>query len=200
MLERYVETFFRHKWVLLFILFLVPTLGIGYAFDQKTTLYDAGATVWTQKPAFLSILGDWSQYQTPAQIQAANVHELLQTQYFDNEVISSTDLRFRMTTPQSRVAVIDHLRKKTVIEPVGTHILSIKYPDEDPKVGVQVVQAIIQAFNKEILDNLNSQGTVALGFFQKQLAQATTKQSDATAALSAYINAHPELSTYSSDK
>jgi len=82
-MERYFETLFRFKWLFLFVLVLVPSLGAGYAIDQRQVLYQSVGTVWADKPAYLDIASqDWNQWNTPAQNQASNVQEFLQTNRF----------------------------------------------------------------------------------------------------------------------
>ena len=193
-MERYVETFFRFKWLFLFVLVVVPLLGTFYAFESQLVLYTSTGTVWTEKPAYLTVAStDWTQWGTPAQNQASNVQEFLQTNSFALEVLNQTDLRADLTTPLATQLTLAKLRKYVSVNPVGTHLLAISYSDEQPRAAQQVVQAIIDSFNKEVLSSADSQNSVALAFYQKQLADATARANDATAALRSYLNAHPEL-------
>lgn len=193
-MERYVETFFRFKWLFLFVLLAVPLLGTFYAFKTQLVLYTSTGTVWAEKPAYLTIAStDWNQWDTPAQNQANNVQEFLQTNSFALDVLNQTDLRGSLTTPLATQITLATLRKNVSVRSVGTHLLAISYSDEQPKAAQQVVQAIIDTFNKEVLSSADSQNSVALAFYQKQLADATAQANDATAALRSYLNAHPEL-------
>lgn len=193
-MERYVETFFRFKWVFLFILVLVPTLGVGYAIDQRQVLYQSTGTVWADKPAYLDIATtDWNIYISAAENQAGNVSEFLQTNSFALDVLGQTDLRSSLTTPALAQTTLTDLRKNVSIRPIGTHLIAISYSDTQPKVAQQVVQAIIDTFDKEVLSSATAQNSVALSFYQKKLQDATTKANDTTASLRAYLGAHPEL-------
>lgn len=193
-MERYVETFFRFKWLFLFVLIVVPALGAGYAFDQQVVLYQSTGTVWTDKPAYLDIASpDWNQWDTPAQNQAGNVQEFLQTNSFALDVLRQTDLRVYLTTPLETDRTLALLRKYISVRPIGTHLLAISYSYMQPQVAQEVVQAIIDTFNKEVLSSADSQNSVALAFYQKKLADAKAQAVDATAALRSYLNAHPEL-------
>jgi uncharacterized protein involved in exopolysaccharide biosynthesis len=193
-MERYVETFFRFKWLFLFVLVVVPLLGAFYAFESQLVLFTSTGTVWAEKPAYLTIAStDWSQWDTPAQNQANNVQEFLQTNSFALDVLNQTDLRANLTTPLATQVTLAKLRRSVSVSPVGTHLLAISYSDQQPRAAQQVVQAIIDTFNKEVLSSADSQNSVALAFYQKQLADATTQANDATAALRSYLTAHPEL-------
>lgn len=193
-MERYVETFFRFKWVFLFVLVVVPLLGVGYAIDQRQVLYTSTGTVWAEKPAYLAIAAaDWNQWGTPAQNQVGNVSEYLQTNSFALAVLRKTDLRTNLITPLATQQTLDLLRKYVSVRPIGTHLLAISYSDKQPQAAQQVVQAIIDTFNKEVLSSADVQNAAALAFYQKKLAAAQATANDATAALRSYLNAHPEL-------
>lgn len=192
-MERYIETFFRFKWVFLFLLVLVPTLGVGYALDQQQKLYQAVGTVWTDKPAYLDTATTWNQYISPAQNQAGNVSEFLQSNTFALDVLKQTDLRSGLSSPLTAQATLATFRKQVSVAAVGTHLLAISYSDTDPKVAQQVVQVVITTFNAEVLSTSNSQGSVTLAFYQQKLSDAKLKVANATAALGTYLNAHPEL-------
>jgi|GEM_PF-1640398 uncharacterized protein involved in exopolysaccharide biosynthesis len=193
-MERYFETLFRFKWLFLFVLVLVPSLGAGYAIDQRQVLYQSVGTVWADKPAYLDIASqDWNQWNTPAQNQASNVQEFLQTNSFALEVLNQTDLRANLTTQRQAQQTLTNLRTRVSITAAGTHLLAISYSDEQPKVAQQVVQAIIDTFDKEVLSSATSQNSVALAFYQKKLQDVTATAANSTAALRTYLEAHPEL-------
>ncbi len=192
-MERYIETFFRYKWLLLFILVLLPTLGTGYALDKRQVLYQATATVWAEQPPYLTVTADWNQYISPAQNEASAVQEYLQTDVFDVKVLEETPYRDQLLSPVQQLTVISNLRKYASILPVSEHLVIVGYSDPNPQVAVQVVDAIIKNFNSQMLSTLHNEGAVALTFYQQQLAQAEANLATDTAQLKAYFDAHPEL-------
>lgn len=192
-MERYFETFFRFKWPFLLLLVSIPILGAGFAIKQQQVLYQATGTVWTDKPAFLSTATTWDQYISPAQNQADNVNEYLQSNSFALDVLRQTDLRAHLTSPSQTQTTLTDFRKQVSVTAVGSHLLAIRYSNESPKIAQQVVQVIISTFNKEVLSTSTSQSSATLAFYQKQLGDATVKTAEATAALGAYLNAHPDI-------
>ena len=198
-MERYLEAAFRYKWLWLVIVLLMPVTATSYAMRTTIPLYETGATVWTEKPAYLNAIADWNQYQTPAENQAGNVNEMLQSRKFDLEVLGQTDIGKHIATEADVQQAIATLLKYTSVYAVGTHLVAIKYQDPRPAVSVQVVNAIISAFDNELLTNTNAQGAVAVGFYQKQLDDASAKLQQSQAALSDYLTAHPDLVKIAND-
>jgi uncharacterized protein involved in exopolysaccharide biosynthesis len=199
-MEPYIETLFRHKFLFLFLLILIPTLGVGYAIDQRQVLFQATATVWAEKPSFLDTGQDWNQWITPAQNQAGNVQEFVQTNSFALDVLRQTDLSSRLGNELLAQQTLIQFRRNLAVNAVGTHLIAIAYTDPNPKVAPQVVSAVISTFNKEVLANATSDGSVTIAFYQKQLDDVNAKLADTTAAIRAYLDAHPELGRPSSDR
>lgn len=192
-MEPYIETLFRHKLLFLFLLIIIPTLGIGYAIDQRQIDFQSTGTVWAEKPAYLNTGQDWSQYMTPAENQAQNVQEFLQTNSFALDILRQTDLNSQLGTDVLAQQTLTAFRKNISVRAVGSHLLTISYTDTSPRVAQQVVTAIIDTFNKEVLANATSSGSVTIAFYQKQLDDVNAKLADTTAAIRAYLDAHPEL-------
>lgn len=192
-MERYVETFFRFKWLFLLVLIIVPALGIGYTFKERQVLYLSTGTVWAEKPAYLSVSSDWNQWNTPAENQVGNVQEFLQTDSFALDVLKQTALRSNLATAQEQLKTLDNLRKRVNVAPVGVHLLAVSYADPQPVVAQQVVQAIIATFNQEVLATATGTDSVTLAFYQKKLDDANVQAVNTIAALRTYLDAHPEI-------
>lgn len=192
-MEPYFETLFRHKLLFLFLLIVIPTLGVGYAIDQRQIDFQSTGTVWAEKPAFLDTGQDWNQWSTPAENQAGNVQEFIQTNSFALDVLRQTDLSNQLGNAVLAQQTLTDFRKNIAIRSVGTHLLAISFTDPNPKVAQQVVTAVIDTFNTEVLANATSTGSVTIAFYQKQLDDVNAKLADTTAAIRGYLDAHPEL-------
>ncbi|MCL4541343.1 MAG: hypothetical protein M1396_03240, partial [Chloroflexi bacterium] len=150
---------------------------------------------WAEQPPYLTVTGNWNQYISPAQNEAAAVQEYLQTDVFDAKVLGETPYRDQLLSPVLQLKVLNDLRRYASILPVSEHLVTVGYSDPNPQVAVQVVNAIIKNFNAQMLTTLHDEGTVALTFYQQQLAQAEANLASDTAQLKAYFDAHPELGT-----
>ncbi|HEY8684422.1 MAG TPA: hypothetical protein VIO57_02335 [Chloroflexota bacterium] len=198
-MERYAETLFRFKWLWLVVLVLLPATGTYYALKTTLHVYQAQATVWAEKPAYLNAIADWNQFETPAMNQAGNVNEMLQSKKFQLEVIDQTDLKSQMRSEVAARIIIANLVKNTTVVPVGTHLIAIRYVDPRPAFTVQVVNAIIASFDSELLANANAQGAAAVSFYQTQNNNATTQLTKSEVALSDYLASHPDQTKLAND-
>ncbi|MCL4509152.1 MAG: hypothetical protein M1296_06470 [Chloroflexi bacterium] len=199
-MERYIEAIFRHKLLFFCLLVLVPAAGVVYAFKNESRLYQSTATVWAEKPPYLSTIGDWNQWISAAQNQQSNVQEFLQTDSFDVAVLSQTDLRGYLSNPLVRQQLILDIRRYATVTTSGQNLVTISFSSPNARVSSQVVKAIIEQFNKDILAQSSAQGSAALAFYEQQLAQANKRLADATATLRSYFEAHPALINTSLDK
>lgn len=192
-MERYLETLFRFAWLFLLMLVATSASGAAYVVSQRTALYQTRATVWADRPAYLTTLSEWNQWASAAANEASSINELLQTQSFDVQVLQRTSYRDRLKTDDGQQKAIKNLKRRVSVFASSDHVVNVVANDEQPNVAIELATAIIDASNQEMLKQANSSSTLALDFYQKQLDAANVKLTDATTALQSYLNAHPEL-------
>lgn len=216
---RLVETFFRHRLLLLGPVALVVVASLGWVLTQPPS-YDASVRIWTQRQTLVPDANS-NPYLTPAQEQAAVLTELVSTKYFCAKVGTRTPLagivRFSQEhatggTRQrllslvglgaSRGPVTDShvddqvfatIAASTTIVPSGPEIVTITYRDLDPQMAAIVAQGIADQFMDETLANQRVQADAALTFYTGQLQLAQTDAGTSDKAMDDYLAANPSL-------
>lgn len=213
---RLVETFFRHRMLLLAPMALVAIASLGWVVTQPPS-YDASVRIWTQRQTLVPD-PNGNPYLSPAQEQAAVLTELISTKYFCAKVGKRTPLagvaRFHLehasggtrqkllslvglgssrgpvTDSQVDDLVFTTISASTLILPSGPEIIAITYRDTDPQMAATIAQAIADQFIDETLSNQRVQADAALTFYTGQLQQARSDTATADKAMDDYIAAN----------
>src|SRR5688500_14947552 len=90
MIERLLETFFRHKLLLLLPPILIPLIVGQIAVMTTPITYDTWAGVWVDRPTYLTYNDEWNRYVSPASNQSNRLLELLRTRAFVLDVARRT--------------------------------------------------------------------------------------------------------------
>lgn len=217
---RYIETFFRHRRLLMVpvALILVVTGGIVLL---RPPVYQSTARIWVDRQTALPQTNATvdNPYLTPAQNEAAALQELLTTGYFCTRVGRRGPLaKFIATQPVSTNvvskvigkltgqatsrpqtpaavdgAVYGLLSKDVVVIPTGPQIVEVSFSYGDPRVAAGTVQAVIDQFLQEVLATRTAQQQAGVDFYNQQVQQSKGDLANADSRLNTYLNQHPEL-------
>jgi len=191
---RFLETYFRHRWLYLLPMVVLAGVGAVYVLSAAPT-YLAGASILVQKETLLTSLTAASEsgfaWVTPAEATTQEIQELLLTDAFVRAAIQETDLEARMADPQSARETLTRVRESLGVQPAGDHLLFIGGVDEDPEIAIQVVQAVVTLFLRWKTNADREEATTAVTFFENQLATYAVEVDQARAALQAFDEAHP---------
>lgn len=214
---RLLETFFRHRLLLLGPVVLVLVGATGWIFIQPPT-YDSSVRVWVERQTLVPDPNS-NPYLTPAQEQAGVLTELLSTKYFDAKVgqrsplgaalrdasaHSSGGIRTRLmrlvglagppvqlTDSQVDDQVYTSILSSTLVVPTGPEIIQVTYRAGDPQMAASVAQAIVNQFMDETLTNQRVQAEAAVAFYTSQVNQSQADQATADKAVDEYLLANP---------
>jgi uncharacterized protein involved in exopolysaccharide biosynthesis len=216
---RYLETFYRHRRLLLVpvVLILVVTAVV---LKSQPPSYVSTARLWVQPQTPLVPQNSaYNPYLTPAQNEAADLTELLGTEYFSNRVARSGPLyRYLASRPVvpsllSRLeahlglggqrthlptrAEIDAtayslISKQVQAVAAGPQIVEVTFTFTDPVVAAGTAEAVVQEFIAQSLATQRAQETTAVAFYQQQVKQAQSDLAAADARVNAYLDAHPD--------
>jgi polysaccharide biosynthesis transport protein len=217
---RYLETFFRHRLLLISPTVVLVALAIGWVAFQPPT-YDATVRLWVQRQQ-LVVNPNTNPYVTPAQEQAAVITELLGTRYFCAKVGARSGLDqfladphgVRPSLPQQLLArlglasdtapslsghalddaVYDQISKAVVLD-AGPQIVTITFRGTEPVEAAKVAQAIADQFVEESLSSQRTQVSAEVDFYTGQVKDAQAQLVAADAALDEYLNAHSDQRT-----
>ncbi len=214
---RLLETFFRHRLLLLGPVALVMVGAMGWVLIQPQT-YDSSARVWVERQTLVPDPNS-NPYLTPAQEQAGVLSELLSTKYFDAKVGQRSPLGDairagaanggggigthlaralglasqprQLTDAQVNDQVYSTIVSSTIVIPSGPEIITVTYRDGNPEMAALVAQAIVNQFIDETLSNDRVQGDAAVAFYTSQMKQAQADLSVADKAVDDYLLANP---------
>jgi uncharacterized protein involved in exopolysaccharide biosynthesis len=215
----YLETFYRHRLLLVSPLILALIASLGLVLIQPRT-YEATASLRfqptvqdasdpTAMPALSNIL--------PADQGTASLKELLKTRSFAAKVgrrgplaadlvardaggdLASQLLHlFRGTggsVPSNPAALDDllvtTLNQKVTVVSVGPQVVSTSFDYPDRKVAAATVQAIIDQLALTLTDMRRSRAQAAADFYKQRVETQAAEVTAADNALSEYLQAHP---------
>src|SRR6476661_1886446 len=84
---RYLETFFRNRWVISVPALILLFAGSILAVALMPRKYSVSARVWTERSAYLDAPGADNQYLTAAQVQSNRFKELVSTVTFTRAIV-----------------------------------------------------------------------------------------------------------------
>lgn len=197
-MQRTFEALFRRLKLILFVIVVLPTLGLAIAYMLPRS-YQADATLWALKR--YEVIGatgaESNLLATPAETQATALTELLQTRAFALDIAKSTDLpstlpsNVRADQQQTDDALFADISKHVIVGAQGYNLFVITYTSTQPTVAQQVVAAVIRDYGQQSAGFSTVEGQRLLTAYNSQLA-STQKAADAAAlAENQYIAAHP---------
>jgi uncharacterized protein involved in exopolysaccharide biosynthesis len=194
-IERILETFFRHKLLIILPPVVIPLIVGPIAIFSAPSYYEAFAGVWTERPAYLKSLDESSSWLTPAQIQRDRITEMLQSRSFVMDVAARTSYAPLLASPGGPDRVHDMIGRGLGINTTGSHMLVIRFRGQTPQLAVQVVTAVVEAYQERVTADRASQAELAISFYQSRMQEAQTQLVRANDALRRYLAANPRLTT-----
>lgn len=199
-MARYVEILFRHWKRFAVILILLPTpISIATLIYFRT--YQAATDIWVENPTYFgsntNIVGSggisgWNQYLTPAQNEADELNQYLQTTSFVYAV-GDRMAADGMTNAKERNLLITSIAKNLKVTPSGSHLVTISFSCGKASECTETLSATIAVFQARLTEALKAQEQLSTSFLQSQVAAAQQKANDTESALEKYLAAHPGL-------
>lgn len=214
---RLLETFFRHRLLLLGPVVLVLVGAMGWVLIQPPT-YSSSVRVWVEKQTLVPDPNE-NPYLTPAQEQAGVLTELIDTKYFDAKVGRRSPLfgAIKAASAHGSGGIRTHLMRlvglagpagtltdsqvddqvfgtilaSTLVIPSGPEIMTVTYSAGDPQMATMVAQAIVDQYMDETLTNERTQADAAVAFYMSQVKQSQADMAVADKAVDDYLLANP---------
>jgi uncharacterized protein involved in exopolysaccharide biosynthesis len=179
-MNRYIQTFFRHRLLLIAPLVIALTASLGYALERPHK-YVAQATLWADSPlpADSSIV---TGKDTPAVNQAAVLTELLRTRDFLDKVAHL------MPAAGNRPATVP---KSIVVATAGPQVITISVTATAPRLASESAKAVVDQFIAEVVDTRQQRGRALQDYYKQRLDAATKALTYAQQQLDLYVRAHP---------
>jgi uncharacterized protein involved in exopolysaccharide biosynthesis len=189
---RLLETFFRHKLVLLLPPLLIPLLVTPPALLTAPIIYETYAGIWVDRPTYLSYNDGWNRYITPAQNQSSRLSELLRTRSFLDEVAKRTSLAPLVGSPRGEERIQEIIGNGLTIYPSGTNLLVLRFHADTSQLAFQLLNAILEAFRDNSANDRINQAALATSFYQSSLEDARAQLQKAQDALRQYLASNPQ--------
>lgn len=191
MIHRSLDVAFQHLGWLLVGLLLVP-IGAAAASTALDRSQVVSAKIWADKPTYTpKFTSDrFDSFQTPAQVEASLLQEMVATDSFDSSVLSKTDPGYAGWSQSHQQQAASDLRTSFSIDSQGEHLFVISYRTARVDRGIVVLKAIIDVFSAAVQELESGQVGTAQAVLQGQLDSAKQAMNSAVAAAQAYKSGH----------
>lgn len=186
--RKLIETAFRHKWVLVAAVLLVPALAL--ALSSKPARYQSQAVLWvTEPPDQSTLIGHSDPYRTPAQNQALTIGDLLTTSSFRVAVAQ----RAEVIPPDAPPGVARAIARNINVwaGSAGQNLLNIGAISASPEESQRLAQAVIDEYSARAAEQAQQNLTASVEYFREQLTIAQQELDLRQKALSDYLLANP---------
>ena len=195
-LLRFMESYFRHRWLYLLPLVLALAAGAAFIFSEPVS-YVATGRLYVEKDSLLAALtssnSGGSLWVTAAQATTNEINELIGSRAFTRSVIQKTDLEQNMAdSPEVVDRTFTYFRDALSVQPRGDKLIEISVTSEDPKLAQQMVLAVMEAYVQWKMNNDFQESTAAQSFFQAQIQPYKDAVDAARGELIDYLNANPQ--------
>jgi uncharacterized protein involved in exopolysaccharide biosynthesis len=209
---RYLETFYRHRLLVLTPVLLAVVFGVALVL-LRPSLYQSSAKIWLNGPAMESGVPA-SSSQTQAEQQAAVIREFLSTRAFTAEVGVRSGLAdyLSQASPQSGPlsglrslvgasgwsaalgashnrlddAVYDVLNRNVKVTADGPQIVAISFDAPSARVAQSTLRGLIDQYTDEVLKVRRAQSQAVVDFFQQQVTEQAKTLAAADARVAQY--------------
>jgi uncharacterized protein involved in exopolysaccharide biosynthesis len=187
---RVLETFFRHK-VLILLPTIVLPIVIGVIAFAAPAPYESAAGVWVERATYLSYRDEFERWLTPAQSQTNRLNELLRTRSFLVDVVLRSSLADEVASEAGRERMRQLFSEGLAVEPNGEHLIVVRFRAATPELAQDLVNAVVEAFQVKVADDRTGQAQLAISFYQARVVESDEQLAGATAALRRYVGASP---------
>jgi hypothetical protein len=191
LIHRSLDVAFQHLRWLLIALLLIPigVAAVSSALDRSQVV---SAKIWADKPTYTpKFTSDrFDSFQTPAQVEATLLQEMIATDSFDSSVLAKTNPDYGGWSQSHQQQAASDLRQSFTIPSQGEHLFVISYRTTRVDRGITMLKAIIDVFSAAVTDLEAGQVGTAQAVLQGQLDSAKQDMNSAVAAAQAYKSAH----------
>jgi capsular polysaccharide biosynthesis protein len=190
-MRRYIDTFFRYWLIAVLPIIVIPTAAYMIVRHTPPKIM-AVANVWVdQNPP-----GYDNQFMTPAQNEASNFNEFVQSRSFDSDVIKGVPAFQQMLAKGvSMDVLISNLTKNLLITAGGeagtaTHLINLSYTGASADEASGVLQSFLSTVHKQEVARTSSETQTSIYLLSYQLKTATQNLAQATQSYRDYLTRH----------
>jgi len=191
-MTKFIDTFFRHKFLLILPVVLITSLVTGYTLVTSPIYYESVTGIWVDRPAYLANAAnsDWNPYLSAGVNQSTRLNELLRTQSFTNDIVRRTVLAPLLSTGKGTDRVNQLIAGGLSVSANG-HLIVIRMKTENAQLSYQILDAVVGAFRDNAAADRINQASLATSFYESRLSTATDDLAQLTNAARQYMAANP---------
>ena len=196
---RYVEMFFRRRW--LFIVPVVTGLVLGVVIGGLLPkVYESSALIMVDEEKIMNPLIQGLAVSTPAIARVRTLREEILSWDRLVRLVQELQLGARVRNQEDLEHLIATLREEIVVQMRGQNLIRIAYESPDPGEAQRVVKAVMTMFIEENVKAQTKEAGTAIEFLQGQLkvyrhkikdAEITQMEDKLKALLADSTEAHP---------
>lgn len=193
MIERLLEAFFRHLFLIVLPLVVVP-LDVAAFVLSTPAQYEASAGMWVEQATYLSYsTDDINRYLPPSQNQKNRLVELMQTKSFVADIAQKTKLAPLAAAPDGDAQLKEIFSRDFDVSANGDHLLTFRFRAEDRDLAVAVLDSTVAVFKSRAASDRYGQAQVAIAFYQARLTDSESALASARTALAKYLADNPSV-------
>lgn len=189
---RYLETFFRNRWLITIPTLLLLLSGSAMAVMVQPQ-YGAMATIWAEKSTYLELPEQENRWVTPAQLHNGRFRELVRTATLSRAIADRVPAMAQATDTEKNRLAYD-IRSNLYSNETGEHSIWVSFWHTNPEVPQAVVQIAIEEYNRTTALSATVQAAEAIKFYQDRIKTYETEiLPQSSLALTQYLQDHPEV-------
>lgn len=199
MFTKILETFFRHRLLVLAPIVLIPGIVVPIAWATAPMYVEAVASVWAGTPPVPGgSQTESTRYLTPAQVQINRLSAMLRTRWMRDAIAGRTAAAALVGTQAGEDKLQTMAEKDLTITASGDELILLRFRGPSAQLSQQFLQAVIDTYKEKTASDRASAGEVATSFYQRQLQDAQAALNKANAELRRYLAAHPDYTASTS--
>jgi len=191
-IERLLETLFRHKLLILLPSVLIPLIVAPIALLSAPSYYESIAGIWVERPTYLTYRSDDNTFLTPAQNQIARLNEVMKTRAFLSDVAKRTSLSSLVGT-RGEDRAYELIAKSTLMATSGSHLLVLTARTPSANLSFEIVTGVSEAFKDRAMSDRIEQAELGISFYESRLKSAEETLAKSNEALRRYVASNQRL-------
>jgi len=190
---KFLETFFRHKLLILLPAVLIPLLVGPIVLLMAQSYYEAWAGIWVERPTYFRQTAETERLVTPAQGQSSRLSELLRSRTFLSDVAVQTPLAPLVGSATGEEKLQRIMETDLALFPSGDHLLMLRFRAETPQRALQVIEALVETFKERSATDRAGQAELAITFYEARVQTAEEQLAKTEGAMRRYAAANPRV-------
>ena len=183
LMTTFMKAIWKYRWYAVIVSWVVAIIGWVFVYRMPDD-YQASARVYVDTQSILQPLLSTMTTVPNIDQQVGFMRRTLISRPNIEKVIRTVDLDIKSKTPAQHEELVDELMEKITI--TGTErddIYTIAYANPDPKLGKEVVQALLGIFVEGSFGNKRQDSERAVQFIDDQIKSYESKLAEAESAL-----------------